>query len=191
MLPLLRQVGVGDRHGRQQGLGVGVDGAPVELLRGRDLDDLAEIHDRDPVGDVPHHAEVVGDEDVSEAQLVLQVVQEVDHLRADRDVQGGDRLVRDDQLGVEGERPGHPDPLALAAGELVGVAVDVLRRQPDHFQQPPHLALDLVAVPLFVDAQRVRNDRPDPLARVERGVGVLEHHLHPAADRPQPAPRQP
>ena len=116
-----RQVGVGDGHGRQQGLGVGVHRPLVQLLGRRDLDDLPQVHDRDPVRDVPDHAQVVGDEDVGQAQLVLQVVEQVDDLGPDGHVQGRDRLVGDDQPGIQGQGPGHADALALPAGELVRV----------------------------------------------------------------------
>ena len=40
---------------------------------GRGLDDAAEIHHRDAVGDVLHHREIVRDEDVGEAEPLLQV----------------------------------------------------------------------------------------------------------------------
>ena len=45
-----------------------------------------------------HHREVVGDEQVGEAELLLQVFEQVDDLRLDRDVERRDRLVADDQL---------------------------------------------------------------------------------------------
>ena len=64
-------VGIGHRHGRQQRLGVGMARLGEQAALGRQLDDLAEIHDGDPVGDVAHHGEVVGDEEVGEAELVL------------------------------------------------------------------------------------------------------------------------
>ena len=41
----------------------------VQLLGRRDLDDLAEVHHRDSVGDVADHGEVVGDEQVGEPEL--------------------------------------------------------------------------------------------------------------------------
>src|SRR6266496_1346092 len=107
----------------------------VELLGRRDLDDLAQVHDRDPVGDVAHHAEIVGDEDVGEVQFLLQVVQQVDDLRPDGDIQGGDRLVGDDQPWVQGQCAGDADPLALAAGELVRVPVEVLRGEADQLER--------------------------------------------------------
>ena len=52
-------------------------------------------------------------------------------LRLDRHVEGRDRLVGDDELGLEREGAGDADALALAAGELMGVAVDGVGRQVD------------------------------------------------------------
>ena len=77
----------------------------------------------DGVGHVLHHGEVVGDHDVGELVAPLELLQQVEDLRLDRDVEGRDRLVGDDQAGLEGEGPGQSDALALAAGELVGVEV--------------------------------------------------------------------
>ena len=53
-------------------------------------------------------------------------------------VERGDRLVEQDQPGLERERARDADPLALAAGELVRVAVGVLRRETDALQQLAH-----------------------------------------------------
>ena len=44
--------------------------------------------------------EIVGDEQVGEAKLVLQVVEQVDDLRADAHVQRAHRLVADDEAGL-------------------------------------------------------------------------------------------
>ena len=82
------------------------------------------------------------DEHVGQVELVLQVLEQVDDLRLDRDVQRRHRLVGHDQLGPQRERAGDADALALAAGELVRVAVVVLRVQPDQLQQVLHRALD-------------------------------------------------
>ena len=111
-------------------VGLVVQAAPVA-----DLDDLAEVHDGDVVGDVLHDRQVVRDEEVREAELVLQLLEQVEHLRLDRDVERGDRLVADDELRVERERPRDADALTLTAGELVRIAVDVLGVQPDDLEQ--------------------------------------------------------
>ena len=73
--------------------------------------------------DVADDAEVVRDQQVGEAELVLQLAEQVDDLGLDRDVERRDRLVEDDQPRPQRQRPGDPDPLPLAARELVRVAV--------------------------------------------------------------------
>ena len=140
------------------------------------LDDVPEVHDRDPVRDVPDDAEVVRDEEVGEVEVLLEALEQVQDLRLDRDVERRDRLVADDQLRRERQRPGDADPLPLAARELVRVAVVVLGVQADAVHElldaPLRVALGLV------DPERRADDRADRLARVERRVRVLEDHLH-------------
>ena len=72
-----------------------------------------------------------------QAELALEVLQKVDDLRLDGDVERGDRLVADDQRGLEGERPRDADALALAARQLVGVAPAMLAEQPDLSAEKP------------------------------------------------------
>ena len=82
-------------------------------------------------------------------------------------------------FGSQRERPRDPDPLALAARELVRVAVVVLGVEADPLEQLLHRApgrSSPVTIPW--SAHRVADDLADALARVERGVGVLEDHLH-------------
>ena len=47
----------------------GCSGASEQLVGRRDLHDLAEVHHRDPVGDVADDGEVVRDEQVGEPEL--------------------------------------------------------------------------------------------------------------------------
>ena len=102
---------------------------PVDDRVGRaDLHDLAQVHDRDPVGDDPRQRQVVGDEQVGEAALLAQVEHEPQELRPDRDVEHRDRLVRDDEIRAQDDAAGDDDPLALAAGQLVREAERVLAR---------------------------------------------------------------
>ena len=133
----------------------------------------------------------MGDEDDREPELALQVAQQVEDLRLDRDVERGDGLVGDDQLRLQRERPRDADALALAAGELVRVAVVVLgvqaRRGPS---APARRACARPRRSAAVDGERVGDDRADRLARVQRRVGVLEDHLHLAAQGLQRSPRR-
>ena len=97
----------------------------------------------------------MGDEDVGEAELLLEVVEQVDDLGLDRDVERRDRLVGDDQLRLQREGAGDPDPLPLPAGELVRVAVVVLGAEADALEQlldarfswPPADACSLSGLP--------------------------------------------
>ena len=77
----------------------------------------------------------MGDEEVGQAELLLQVFQQVDDLRLNRHVERRDRLVGDDEVRVRRERAGDADALALAAGELVRVAVGEVRVETDRLQQ--------------------------------------------------------
>ena len=66
---------------------------------------------------------------------LLQVLEQVHDAGLDRHVERGHRLVEHEQVGVERERPGDADALALTAGELVREPVDVLGVQPDERHQ--------------------------------------------------------
>ena len=110
----------------------------VKVARRRGLDDPAEIHHRNALGDVLDNRQIVGDEEIGEPELLLQVLQQVDDLGLDRHVQRRHRLVADDQLGLDGERPRDADALALAAGELVRIASHVIGLQANGLQQLHH-----------------------------------------------------
>ena len=101
-------------------------------------------------------------------------------------------------FGAQRERPGDPDSLPLSAGELVRVAVVVLGAQSDSLEELADLALQFLARGEPVKPQRVADDLSDAVARIQRGVGVLEDDLHltaqrtasrAASSRPSPCPR--
>ena len=138
----------------------------VDVVLRADLDDLAEVHHRDAVGDVAHDGQVVRDEDVGQAEVALQRLEQVDDLRADRDVERRDRLVEDDQLRVERERARDADALPLAAGELVREAVRVLGREADGAQQLVDAQPALAAAPA---ARGSRSGSPTMSRTVMRG----------------------
>ena len=115
--------------------GVGMLRRAGERLRLAALDDLAQVHDHDRVAHVRDGGEVVGDEQVGQTQLGLQIAQQVQDLGADRHVERGDGLVEHDQLGRQRQRPRDGDALALAARELVREEVGRAVRQPDEIEQ--------------------------------------------------------
>ena len=114
--------------------------------------------------------------------------QQVDDLRLDRDVERRDRLVGDQELGLDDERPGDADALALPAGELVR---DSARRSPAAGPTRSQHRADPLA-PLRRGSGRGSWTRSgadrmllDGHARVQRRERVLEDQLHAAAQRPQ------
>ena len=121
-------------------------GIANDLARRALLDDPAQVHDRDPIREVGGRGEIVGDH--QDAHPVLpEPVQERQDAGSDRNVQHRHRLVGDEKLGVEHQAGGDRDALALAAGQLVRIAVDeeVGRREPGPLQSLSHLG---VALPL-------------------------------------------
>ena len=74
----------------------------------------------DPVGHLAHHGEVVRDEQVGQAALAPQPVEQREDLRLDRHVQRAGRLVEHQQVGLERERAGDRDALPLPARQLAG-----------------------------------------------------------------------
>ena len=99
--------------------------------RGAMFDDAAEIHDHHVIGDVAHDREIVADEEIGEIEPLLDVGEEVQHLRLDRHIERRDRLVEHQDVGIEHQGAGDGDALALAAGEHVRIAVVMLGPQAD------------------------------------------------------------
>src|SRR5262245_27370243 len=85
------------RHGGEKRAGVLVARVVDDIVAAADLDDLAAEHDGNAVADVVDDREVVADEEVREAQLLLEVLEQVQDLRLDGDVEGARRLVADDE----------------------------------------------------------------------------------------------
>ena len=84
---------------------------------------------------MPHDREIVGDEEVGEAELGLQVLEQVDDLRLNRDVECGDGLVAHDEARPKSERPRDADALPLPAGEFVRIAQRGRARKANEVEQ--------------------------------------------------------
>ena len=129
--------------------------------------------------------EIMRDEEIGEAEALLQIDQEVDDLRLDVDVERRNRLIGDDEVRPHRQRARNRDALALPAGELMRIALGRFRAEPDDVQQLADVLLRLrLGARDLVQAQRLAEDVGHRHARVERRIGILEHHLHAAAQRP-------
>lgn len=93
------------------------------------------------------------------------------------------RLVGDDQFGVDGYAAGDGDALALSAGDLGRKLVAVAGVQPDKREQFVHFGPqpDLIGINT-IDNQGFRNDVGNLHAWIQGRRGVLEDNLHIALD---------
>ena len=131
------------------------------------------------VADAAGLLHVVGDDD--DRVVVLQVVHQVfDPRRRDR-VERRAGLVHQDDLGLDGQRPGDAEPLLLAAGELQARAVElVLDLVPEGGAAERALDQLVHVAPVAVDPRPPGDVVVDALG--ER-VRLLEDHADPAAQR--------
>src|SRR6516225_1716518 len=166
----------------EEGSCVGVLGGGGHLFGGAGFDDAAALHDRDARAEIADDRHRMRNEEVGQAELALELLEEVDDLSADADVEGGDRFVGDDEFGAEGEGAGDADALALSAAEFVREAAGgglVHANGVEEFGDT--LAAD-IAAQAFVDDKRLGDDVFDSQSRVERAEGILKNDLQVAAE---------
>src|SRR6059036_2756776 len=156
-----------------------------DLLSGPELDDPPQVHDRDSVGHVPRHPDVVRDEHEGQTELIPELEQEIHDARADRDVEHGYRLIRHDELRLEDDRPRNCDPLPLTAAQLVWIPVHEVRRRRElgMLERLGDQILPILeGIRHAVNRQRLRDRIHHGETRVERFVRILEDHLHAATE---------
>jgi hypothetical protein len=74
-----------------------------------------------PVGQIGHHAKVMGDEYHAHAHVPLNALQEFENLGLDGYVQGGGGLVAYQNFRLTGRRHSDDHPLAHPPGKFVGI----------------------------------------------------------------------
>src|SRR5882724_2159104 len=120
----------------------------------------------------------MGNEKVGEMHLLLQLLQEIDDLRLNRNIQRGDWLVADNKFRVHGQGARDTDALALPAAKLVGVTVVMILAEAHRMEQ----FIDAVALSStlgkFVNFQTFADDIADAHPRIQRGIGILKNDLH-------------
>ena len=170
--------GIGNGRGGDERLGIGMQGMLIQLIAAGQLHNLPQIHHSHIVGDVPDHRQIMADEDISQAQLLLNLHHQPHNLGLDGHIQGGHDLVADDERGIHGQGAGNGDALALAAGELMGIAVGEGGVQPHQLQ---HLggALQLfrLASGDLVDLRPLHDDLMDGHPGIQGGIRILGDHL--------------
>ena len=90
----------GQRH--QEGSGVRMGRRLTQGRAGRHLNDLAGVHDGDPIGRFEQQGEVVRDEHDGDAHAVADLQHLVDDLSLRDDIERGGGLVQQQHVGFEG-----------------------------------------------------------------------------------------
>ena len=97
----------------------------VKLERRADLLDQAVMHDDDLVGHGHGLDLVVGDVDRGGLQPLMQLLDLGAHLHAQLGVEVGERFVEQKHLRIAHDGAAHGDALALAAGKLARIALEI------------------------------------------------------------------
>jgi hypothetical protein len=166
---------VGERALQQEG--VGVARRVVDVADGAALGELAGVHHAHPVTGLEHQADVVGDQQHARREFLPGDVEVLEHLVLHDDVEGGRRLVRDDQRRLQKQRERDQRALLHAAGELVWVLRRAFALEAHHFEHVAEFPADLLVGEVAVapaNAQRLL---------------VQPHHRVQAAHRPLRDPR--
>ena len=95
----------------------------VDLAGRADLLDAALVHDDDAVGDFQRLLLVVGDEDRGDVDFLMQRAQPLPQFLAHLGIERAEGLVQQQDARLDGKRARERNALALAAGELVRIAV--------------------------------------------------------------------
>ena len=150
-----------------------------KVVARRLFDHLAKVHDRDIIGEVLDDGEVVRDENIRQAHVALELLEQVEYLRLNGHVQRRHRLVADDELGIDRKRAGDAYTLAAASVQLMGIDVDISFGKADGLHKLKRAPVDigLGGEQLMLD-YRLAYELADGLAGGKRGEGILEHHLH-------------
>ena len=144
----------------------------VELLRRGDLLQDAGAHDGHAVAERHGLGLVVGHVDRGRVEALLQARDRGAHLDAQLGVEVGERLVHEEGLRLAHDRAAHGHALALAAGEVGRLAVE-MRLEVEGLRGLGHAPVDLLGL-LLAQLQREAHVVAHAHVRVQ-GV-VLEDH---------------
>ena len=119
----------------------------------------------------------MGDEHVGEAVILLKVFEQVYYLALYGYVEGGNRLVTDDELRFNGKGSRYADSLTLSAGKLVREPVGVLPVKTYGLKKLVYPFLSLLPVVHVVNLHTFRDYAAYQHSRIQGGIRILEYYL--------------
>ncbi|MNL12451.1 hypothetical protein D3C87_1333180 [compost metagenome] len=123
----LRQIGdtrtVERRHRIQQRTRVVRSGSVQDLRAGTGLDDVAMVHNHDPIRHLTYDTEIMGDHQQRHIFFGNQLVDEIENFVLRGDVERGAGLIRDEELRLMQQRKPDQHALAHAARKLGRIGI--------------------------------------------------------------------
>ena len=110
----------------------------IDRLRGPDLLNRTVTHNDNAVGNFKRFFLVVCDEYGCHLDLLMQTPQPMTQFLSHLGIESTEGLIQQQHAWLDGKRARQRDPLALAAGKLVGIALAQVR-QPHKIEQVLHL----------------------------------------------------
>ncbi|MCY1498872.1 hypothetical protein D9M68_328690 [compost metagenome] len=157
--------------------GIGMLRVLVDLAHRAGLDQNAFLHHHDVVGDLGDDTEIMGNDEDRHSGLLLQFLEQGEHLGLHGDVECRRRLIGDQKVRTERQRHGDHDALTLTAGEFVRIFVqralgvgDADPRQKSQCLRPSLGGMGPVS------GERLPDLPADGIDRVEVAQRVLEDH---------------
>ena len=124
------QIGMGRQGGGKKSFGVRMGPIGENEFRRALLNDLSQVHHPDGMAHIPHGRQVMGDEQVGNAQLKLQILEEIHDLGLYGDIEGRYGFIEDNQRGPHDEGSSHGDSLPLTPAEFMRKPVGGVGVQP-------------------------------------------------------------
>ena len=166
------------RYGCKQFPRIGMLRISEHLIHAALLDDLPFAHDGDAVGDVPHDADVVRDEEDCRARALLERTQLVEDLQLNRCVECRGRLIGEEELRAQDDGECDGGALCHAAREF-----ERIRCKDTTHVGKPHAAeylcracVDFLTRQIGVCTHRLNELCANLPRRVQRCTCILKHH---------------
>ena len=156
-----------------------------QVFAGCAFDELPQVHDGDVIAHVADDAQVVRDEQVSQTQLFLQPLHQIQDLCLNGHIECRHGFITNQQFGSTGQGAGQGDALALATRELVWEQLHLLGAQTGLHEQRAGQVVALGGHAYIHQIQCIPNRLSGAHPGVERGKRVLEHHLKALTLQPQ------
>ena len=143
----------------EQAARVRIERISKQLRSRRLLHHARRVKNRHVVGILGDDSEIVRDQDHGEAEPHLQLADQIENLRLDRDVERGGRLVGDQQPRIARQRHRDHHALAHPAGQLMRIVVDAPLGvgNPDHPERLDRAIARLGAIGLLMQPDRLAN----------------------------------